>query len=449
MNKGSNSNNLKTAMFADCLANSKEIFQLIDQVFPLDSCRHYKVLPLKLVGNVLTLGMLEPGNEDSLKFVNSIAKVFKYNLEIQLIDLQTHQILLANYPQNSTPANQKDRDQNKTIIDTNFNPNAALKGVNPRRIVDSAPTIISQPEATSDSNLNIAPELPELPELPDLPPELDFLKDLELTPKSKKQASIPKADANATLFEIPPEFLNEKPADNLDDKATIIAGNPAELLAQETAQADPEIAFESAHLSQPIAETPGHVSEETIQPETADFLTQLSPQLSWQNLLEEAFKHHTEYLTLTRYSDRGSIVAKQNEQTQTCLEEVSLPIFYSLIDEVKRMARLPRNTSAHPRKVVLERFCDQERILLRLEFSAQNGTEIVNIQILRDKALEVYEQQQMDRISEQALQLAKQLEKTLRRIQACFDSAEIINLAELQTVHSRINHQLRLLDKQR
>jgi hypothetical protein len=53
----------------------------------------------------------------------------------------------------------------------------------------------------------------------------------------------------------------------------------------------------------------------------------------------------------------------------------------------------------------------------------------------------------MDRISEQALQLAKQLEKTLRRIQACFDSAELTNLNELQIVHSRISHQLRLLDK--
>ncbi|MEL6496226.1 MAG: hypothetical protein AAFQ41_14055, partial [Cyanobacteria bacterium J06623_7] len=66
-----------------------------------------------------------------------------------------------------------------------------------------------------------------------------------------------------------------------------------------------------------------------------------------------------------------------------------------------------------------------------------------------NKALERYEQQQLDRVSEQALQLAQQLEKTLRRIQACFDSAELTNLTELQTVHSRITHQLRLLDKQR
>jgi hypothetical protein len=50
-------------------------------------------------------------------------------------------------------------------------------------------------------------------------------------------------------------------------------------------------------------------------------------------------------------------------------------------------------------------------------------------------------------MSEQALDLAQQLEKTLRRIQACLDSAELTNLNELQNIHSRISHQLKLLDQ--
>ena len=117
------------------------------------------------------------------------------------------------------------------------------------------------------------------------------------------------------------------------------------------------------------------------------------------------------------------------------------------LDEIKRMARLPQNTSTHPQKLVLERFYEQERILLRLEFSVQQQLETVGIQILRGLALKTYEQQQMDRLSAQALELAKQLEKTLRKIQACFDSAELTNLKELQIIHSRISHQLRLLDQ--
>ena len=477
MNNDSNSGNFKTAMFADCLGNSKEIFQLIDQVFPLDSCRHYEVLPLKLVGSNLTLGMLDPQNEESLKFVNSIAKVFKYDLEIQLIDLQTHQIILASYPQDAPQFSTAEQDQNKTVIDTNFNPSAPLRANNHRRLadsgaeqdqnktvidtnfnpsvplrannrrrlVDSAPTIISQPISQPANVSSVESE--SAPKLPDLPPDLDFLKDLNLTPATPQKSVKPKADSAATLYEIPPEFLNQKKSHNLDDKPTIIAGNPAELLAQEAAQGNSEIAFGEAQISELIAETVGKVPPKDAASENVDFLPDLTLQLSWQKLLEQAFLHHTEYISLSRYSDRGSIVASKEESTQSSIEQVPLPIFCSLIDEIKRMARLPQTTSSHPKKVVLERFYQQERILLRLEFSLQEGIEKVGIQILRNKTLATYEQQQMDKVSEQALQLAKQLEKTLRRIQACFDSAELTNLRELQTVQSRINHQLRLLDK--
>lgn len=433
----------KTAMFADCLANSKEIFQLIDRVFPVDSCRHYELLPLKLNGNNLVLGMLKPEKEESLRFVNSIVKVFKYNLEIQLIDLQTHQIILANYPQNSSQSNRsepEERDRNKTIIDRSFDP--SIHGTNHRRIVDSAPTIISHSEVTPvNKNIN-QPN----PKLPDLPPDLDFLKDLELTPKPKENVAKakPKPDSTATLFEIPPEFMNQS-VDNLDEKATVIGGNPAELLAQ-TSTEDSEIASEEAQISQLIAETLGKASSE-IELQRQDFLPELLPQLSWQKLLEQAFYHRSDYLKLTRYSDRGAVVAEQNKEIQSTLDRIALPIFCSLIDEIKRMARLPQNTANHPKKVVLERFYEEERILLRLEFSTQARLEEVGIQILRDRALITYEQQQMDRVSDRALQLAQELEKTLRRIQACFDSAQMNNLTELQTVHSRINHQLRLLDK--
>jgi hypothetical protein len=434
MNNSFNSGNFQTAMFADCLANSKEIFQLIDQVFPLDSCRHYEVLPLKLDGSNLVLGMLNPDRDESVRFANSIAKVFKYDLEIQLIDRQTHQIILENYPQRATQANRRPQDENQTVIDTSFNPNAPLKGVEKPRVVDSAPTIISPVMSSPVDEI-------ELPDLPGLPADLDFLKDLELTPKPKA-----KPDSTATLFEIPPEFRHHSPGNNLDHKATIIADNPAELLVTSAAN-DPELAFEEAQISQLIAETLGTASPPEVEPETADFLPQLSSQLSWQRLLEKAFQHYSEYITLTRYSDRGGIVTEQNNSTQSVIEKVPLPLFCSLIDEIKRMAKLPPDTSSHPQKLVLERFHEQERILLRLEFIVQQQLETVRIQILRGRTLKAYEQLQMDRISDQALQLAIQLEKTLRKIQACFDSAELTNLKELQSVHGRINHQLRMLDQ--
>ena len=439
MNNGFNSNNFKTAIFADCLANSKEIFQLIDRVFPVDSCRHYGVLPLKLVGNDLTLGMLDPHNEESLKFVNSIARVFQYNLEIQLIDRQNQQIILASYSPNSTPPQNFQQDQNQTFVETSFESSEPPAGrKTSRKLADSAPTIISQPD-------DITPPQPDFTEaLPDLPPDLDFFKDLAATPQSTTPPIKPQADSAATLYEIPPEFSPQKRG-NLDDKPTIIGADPTELLADDISQQESEIAFAEAQISELIAETVGGAIDKSLG--ESGFLPKLMPQLSWQKLLDRAFEHQTEYLYLNRYSDRAKIVAESNGVVQSSAEEVSLPIFCSLIDEIKRMARIPQNTTSYPKKVVLERFHRQERILLRIEFDLQESVEKVSLQILRDRALRNYEQQQMDKVSEQALQLAKQLEKTLRRIQACFDSAELVNLRELQAVHTRISHQLRLLSK--
>jgi hypothetical protein len=432
MNNGFNSNHFPTAIFADCLANSKEIFQLIDQIFPVDSCRHYGVLPLKLVGNNLTLGMLDPHNEESSKFVNSIAKVFQYNLEIQLIDSQIQQIILASYPQNSTPPQNSRQDQNQTVVDTSLQPSEPPQGHTARKLADSAPTIISQPNLTEA--------------LPDLPSDLDFLKDSDATPQSTARSTKPKADLAATLYEIPPEFTPPKKRRNLDDdKPTIIGADPTQLLADDLSQKESEIAFAEAQISELIAETVGGAIDKSRG--EIDFLPKLVSQLSWQKLLDRAFEHRTEYLYLKRSSDRASAIAERNKAVQSSVEEVPLPIFCSLIDEIKRMARIPQHTTSHPKKVVLERFYNQERILLRIEFSLQESIEKVDIQILRDRGLRIYEQQQMDKVSEQALQLAKQLEKTLRRIQACFDSAELTNLQELQAVYMRISHQLRLLGK--
>ena len=457
-NSSHSSNDIQAALFADCLANIKEIFQLIDEVFPVDSCRYYQILPLKLEANNLTLGMIQPDNQESLKFVNSIAKVFKYNLKIELINSQTIEIILASYSQTQQPQ-KSELNCHKTVIDTNLNPNNNNRA---RKLVDSTPTIVSQPE----------PDI--LQALPDLPPDLDFFKDINLASKPSTKPPQSKKDSAATLYEIPPGFLKPNTSDG-DDNPTIIADDPASFLARETAQSEPEVAFDAIQTTETIAETnkPTKTAEET-----KDFLPKLNFQLSWQNLLEQVIEYQSERINITRDRDCGKVAVYQNGSLQSHIDRVPLPIFCSLIDEIKTMARLPQNTSSHPKKVVIEKFHGQERILLRLEFvfrepkvnstppsndkntpTATNPTLLssgeigsssciqVKIQILRDLAIQIYEQQQMDKTSEQALQLAKQLERTLKKIQTCFHSANLTNLRELQAVQRRINHHLSLLDK--
>ena len=441
------SENITAATFADCLANSKNIFELIDAVFPIDSCRHYEVLPLSLEDSNLKIGMINPNNHESLKFVNSIARVFKYNLNLKLIDLQTLQIILDSYPQNlpdSKTAKGKDKSKTvveATIIEENFKPEkfSSLNNNLRSKLADSAPTVISQPTPQShpQSENNIS-------NLEDLPADLDFLKDLDLSTTKTSQSSSIEKNESKTLYEVPPEFLNQHSynSNNLDNKQTVISDNPAELI--ERHQSELELA--QAQISELIAEVSNQIEEPEISA-NSDFFAELNFQLSWQKLLEQAFKYGTEEIELIRYSDRGSINAKKNKISQSSVKQVPLPIFCSLIDEIKRMAKISLELSNHPKKIVLERFYQEERILLRLEFTIKDKNETVIVQIFRGNNLKAYEQDQIDKMSERALYFAKELEKTLRKIQACFDSADFNNLRELQTVQSRINHQLRLLDK--
>lgn len=447
MDRSSNSDNFKTAIFADCLANSREIFQLIGDLFPVESCRHYGILPLKLAGSNLTVGMLNPHDEESLKFVNSVARVFHYSLEIQYLDRPTLQIMLDSYPQ-ATQTRQRQTDRDRTVIDRDFNPdNLDLPNneqiARRRKLADSAPTIISQSEELPQPR---QPRSASNGNLSELPPDLDFLKDLDLSP-SPLESKGNLADSAATLYEIPAEFRNRQGSKNLDDKPTIIAGNPAELLARDL-DGISEKGLDAAERlrSQLIAETKGSILEPAKTEQKEDYLSELMPELSWQKLLERVFEHRTDYIYFKFAENCGTIVTDRNGSVQSMVEEVPLPIFCSTIDEIKRMARIPQNTLSHPKKVVLEKFHQQERILLRIEFVSQKQLE-VNVQVLRDRALRIYEQQQMDKASEQALQLAKQLEKTLKRLQSCYSSARLANLSELQTVHHNIEHQLKMLDK--
>lgn len=444
---------IQSAMFADCLANSKEIFALIEAAFPLDSCHHYQILPLKLQGNDLTLGMLDPSNEESLKFVKSIAKVFKYNLDLKLIDTQTHEIILASYPQNNQHPKRQEGNYDRTIVDTSLNPDASLNAdVSPRRILsDSAPTIVSQTESQSPPTQSNNSDV-----FKDLPSDLDFLRDWDLTQQPQPQQGRP-TDNLASLPEDSAPLLNRKQSINPDDQLTIFSDDPAKLLAREQSQyfPEPQIVSDQAPISDLVAATPVAPQEilEFKSSPVVDFLAELKPQFSWQKLLEQSLEQRIEQLNFIQYSDYGSIIASKNNVTQSELDHLPLPAFCSVIDEIKEMAKLPLDSNAHPRKVVFEKIHEQERILLRVEFLLQDQSEeiekkdIIIVKILRDEALTIYEQQQIDKISEQALKLAHELEKTLRKIHACFDSAKLTNLTELQTVQSRIKRQLEILSQ--
>ncbi len=413
MSKFDRNFNAQSAVFAECISNSKQIFQLINSILPVESCLSYEVMPLELEGKNLVVGMLDPANQNSLNYLRPLATSFGYELNLKLIDSQTHQLILAAYLKNPLPAQTPKRDWKQTIVDTAPQPPFNKEDWN-KTIVDTAPT----------------------------PP-------LEDHPIKRKSA----VDASMTLTEIPEDFdfalnlvaqtKNNEFDDAQIEQSEIISSEPqiSQLISETAKDRENDLSFD---LDEDLSFL-NLKAESTIA--STDFLPQLTTNISWQELLEKTLNSELDCLELNRQSDFGTIIVSQDGEVKSTREKIRLPIFDALIEEIKLAAKLPLKPLKSTKKVVMERFHRQKRVLLRLEFMLTLQGEAVKIQILRDRALKLYEQKQMDKMSEEVFSLAQKLEQALKQMQVCFSSAKLNNLQDLQAINQEIERQLQLLDK--
>ncbi len=444
--------NVSSAVFAECIANSKQIFQLINSILPLESCLRYQILPLDLQGDRLTVGMLEPDDRDALNFISPIATSFGYHLDFKSIDSETHQLIVSAYlkeprsapvgdrnqtivdmqPESSIRDNQKtyldiqppsqirDRDNQKTYLD--IQPPSQTNS--PHSKLDSAATLIAKPEEIAKAEEEFSANPPDKSRtLTEIPEDFDFALNLAIQTKNELERE--------AIVENTPELSSQK--------ANLISREPrVSNLIPETNNVKPQ------NYQVDKFGTLDVTAEPVI--ESGDFLTTLSPQISFRELLAKVLDHDIDRLQLARYSDRGSIVCSQDGSVKSALDRIDLSLFNVLINEIKTLAKIPLTTLTKTKKIAMERFHQHQRVLFRLEFAPNEHGEEINIQILRGEGLTTYEQTQMDKMSEQALALAQKLEKTLKKMQLCFSSAHLNNLRDLQMVQQKIDTHLKLLD---
>jgi hypothetical protein len=96
-----------------------------------------------------------------------------------------------------------------------------------------------------------------------------------------------------------------------------------------------------------------------------------------------------------------------------------------------------------PKQVEIERRYQQESLLLRLRVMPGTHGEEATLQVLRGVALKFYQRQQLDKLGQDALKLAQQLERKVNEIRAR-SSRHPIPLEVLPTLHQMV----RGLDKQ-
>ncbi len=397
-------------------AQYKAAFNLIDVVFPLELCLHYQILPLELSSNHLILGMVDPKDKETIKYVTPIIEALGYRFHIQYIDTQIHQLVLAAYlklaPKNTSSSNSE---RSPKIL-----ANSTL--------VESTPQeIVQKPSHNS-------------PTLFDLPQE-------EITAKPSHNSP--------TLFDIPKEAVENFSEQNIHERATFIVENKNKVNREVPSQilfSEPQINNIEFHHNTFVETKPQLDRNQVLDISTNNLdrpteqLKSLPPELLWSELLARILSEGIGRLYLQKHDRCGRIICSNNGVIQFSLDNVAFSLFESIIKEIKKMAKMPLTVLKKNQKFAIQKYYNHERILLRLEFFVGKFGEEITIQVLRGQALRFYEQRQADKTIEQAIYLGQKLEKTLKKIRKCQSAADVVDLSSLKAIMRQVEKQLDLLD---
>ncbi|MGB7439625.1 MAG: hypothetical protein WA919_01030 [Coleofasciculaceae cyanobacterium] len=374
--------------------DTEQMFRLIDSILPFEACLYYQFLPLALEGKHLKLGMVEPTDSSALDYVRHILAYLNCSLKTEQIDTQTHQSMLSAYLSHT---NQSSSLSKNTSQDNQ----------------DSAPTDSTNLHL-QDSDHPLSPE----DESQNEPSSSSHTAQKE---SKKQQASLAPEETHSSQNNLALVQRLSKRRKRL----------PKEALASVSAvssqdQEITELEVQTLYLSRPI-----------------EFIATLEPQQLLQELLGRMLVSGIGRLYFERQPEQGRILWSQDGVLQSVIEGLALPIFQAVIIELKRFVDIPLLPVDKPKQVEIERRYQQECLLLRLRVMPGTYGEEATLQVLRGVALKFYQRQRLEKLGQEALRQAGQLERKLK---------EIRNLSSRYTVPPKIlpalNQLLQSLEEQ-
>lgn len=347
--------------------DTEQMFRLIDSILPFEACLYYQFLPLALEGKHLKLGMVEPTDSSALDYVRHILAYLNCSLKTEQIDTQTHQSMLSAYLNHTN--------QSSSRINTTSHDDHEL-------------------DPTEPNNVN----------------SQDFHYSLDEEDESQDESSIPKNTLPRESSEEPSSFALKKSqpsqssltlAQQISKRRTRL---PKEALlsvsaVSASAQEIPELEVQALYLSRPV-----------------EFISTLEPQQLLKELLGRMLVSGIGRLYFERQPEQGRILWSQDGVLQSVIEGLSLPIFQAVVIELKRFVNIPLLPIDKTKQVEIERHHQQERLLFRLRVMPGTYGEEATLQILRGVALKFYQRQRLEKLSQEALRQAGQLEKKLKEI---------------------------------
>jgi type II secretory ATPase GspE/PulE/Tfp pilus assembly ATPase PilB-like protein len=317
----------------------EQIFYLLDNLLSFEACLYHQILPLRLEGDKLLVGMVNIEDKVAQEYVNRILSYVKYRSIIKPITDELHRSLLSTY-------------------------------LNYKNTV-KPPSESSQPQHQKSSNIDVN--------------------------SPTQTSSTQKTDSSKT------------------NQPTVV------------------------HSQLPILSIP--ISEEIIP---LELLPTLPPKQFLEELLRRVIVGGIGRLYFERLPYQGRVLWSENGVLQSVLEKLPLSVFQGAINEVKRFANLPIGTLTEAKQVEKEYLYEQKRLLLRLRFMPGMHGEEATLQVLKGAALKFYQNQQLSRLSHDAVGISQQLRYKLHELQEKMLQNPNISTEQVEslTVLNRLLHNL-------
>jgi type II secretory ATPase GspE/PulE/Tfp pilus assembly ATPase PilB-like protein len=364
----------------------EQTFRLVEKYIPFEVCRTYEIIPLKFQNHRLTLGIVDLESPTVHIVLKKLLARKRFTLLGQQLDTKTYQLILSSYQ--------------------NYKKTSTIPAINET--------------------------IPPSPSAEDHPPEIPFSEKATFV---MNEDALPQYPATQSEQQSAPPSL----ADDDDDKKTVIfEGDLTELQVAPKAAAKPinlpqgkeslkknripsilvpnaPVKFHDSENRQKHNEQRLNVQSQFSQ-KPLDSLAELPANQLWHELLGRVLADGIGRLYFENHEREGRILLSENGVMKGVLFGLPIDKFYGVLNEFKHLAHILPEPVVQTQKVELEQYYRNERILLRLTVVPGKYGDEGTLQVLRGHALVFHQQKQMDEQGQDALQLAKKLERKLRHI---------------------------------
>ncbi|MBF2003524.1 MAG: pilus assembly protein PilB [Synechococcales cyanobacterium M58_A2018_015] len=398
--------------------NVDQLLVLIDGVLPFEACLYYQVLPLFLDGNRLHLGMVSPEDTSASDYVRRMVSYLNYSLVPHAISSDALRVVLTVYLNQSNRSTQPKRREGFSYGHYRHSTRSReLLAANERlTLVVDSPDDLSATEAPShpvelreETQMHTQTALPRVLVSPP-PPALHPPSTPSTVDSFVPVASVPVA-SHAPEFGTSEDLVSDQGGPATSSLSALPLASPTRSL--------PTLRLPARYLSNPVEQLA------TLPP--PELLSELLARVLLGGIGRLYFECHVQH---------GRVLWSQNGILQSVLDELPLPVFQGIMDELKRMAKLPLSPIEKPQQVESDYLYERAWVLLRFRFMPGQTGEEATLQVLRGAALKFYQQQQLSKLERDALGIAQQLQNKLNeiRIRACADPQQHARFDVLPTL---------------